>query len=132
MDTLDVAESYIVYDGECPFCSAYVRLVRLRDAIGKVVLVNAREDHPVVRELKRNGYVLDSEMAFVSGGQVWSGPDCINRLALLSSRSNLFNRMNAALLSSPSASRFAYPVLRALRNASLRILGKGRIASNHF
>ncbi|MFT5932039.1 MAG: putative DCC family thiol-disulfide oxidoreductase YuxK, partial [Hyphomonas sp.] len=40
--------TFIVYDGDCPFCSEYVKLLRLRDAIGPVSLVNAREDHPAV------------------------------------------------------------------------------------
>ena len=33
----------IVYDGDCPFCSRYVKLVRLREALGSVDLVNARD-----------------------------------------------------------------------------------------
>jgi predicted DCC family thiol-disulfide oxidoreductase YuxK len=124
----DDKKSYVVYDGDCPFCSAYVRLVKLREAVGEVILVNARDEHPVVRRLAQQGYVLDNEMAFVSGGNIYSGAECINRLALLSSDSTLFNRINAALLSSPTMARLAYPILRAGRNASLWLLGKRRMS----
>jgi predicted DCC family thiol-disulfide oxidoreductase YuxK len=38
----------IVYDGECPVCRKYVRLMGLRKAAGNVDLVNARTPHPAV------------------------------------------------------------------------------------
>jgi predicted DCC family thiol-disulfide oxidoreductase YuxK len=116
--------SYIVYDGDCPFCSAYVKLVRLREAIGKVQPVNARESHPIVSFLASRGVVLDQEMALVSRGRVYSGPDCINQLALLSTRSSLFNKANAALFSSPWFARLAYPLMRCARNMTLRLMGR--------
>ena len=50
--------TYVVYDGECPFCSSYVKLLRLREAAGSIVLLNAREDHPVVRRVEQHGVVL--------------------------------------------------------------------------
>jgi len=116
--------TYLVYDGDCPFCSAYVKLVRLREALGPVVLVNAREDHPIVRYVEQRGVVLDQEMALVMGDEVYSGGECINRLALMSTRSGLFNRINAALFSSPKFSRLAYPYLRGCRNLALKLMGK--------
>jgi predicted DCC family thiol-disulfide oxidoreductase YuxK len=32
----------LVYDGECPFCRNYVRLMSLRKAVGDIELVDAR------------------------------------------------------------------------------------------
>jgi len=116
--------TYLVYDGDCPFCSAYVKLVRLRAALGPVVLVNAREDHPIVHYVEQRGVVLDQEMALVMGDEVYSGGECINRLALMSTRSGVFNRINAALFSSPKFSRLAYPYLRGCRNLALKLMGK--------
>ena len=31
-------EVFIVYDGECPVCSNYTRLVHLREAVGQVTI----------------------------------------------------------------------------------------------
>jgi hypothetical protein len=46
----------IVYDGECPFCRNYVRLMELRKVVGNVDLVNARTPHPAVSKLVELGY----------------------------------------------------------------------------
>ena len=118
----------IVYDGECPFCSRYVAVVRLRDSVGPVRLVNAREPDPIVDELRRAGYDLDEGMVLRYGGRTYHGADCIMMLAMLSTPVGPFNRVNAAIFRSPTASRLLYPVLRAGRNAVLRLLGRTRIA----
>ena len=119
--------SYIVYDGECPFCSQYVKLLRLRESVGPVELVSARENHPIVRYLEERGVVLDQDMAFVSGDQVYVGPDCVNRLALLSTSSGLFNFINAHTFSSPLLSRALYPMLRRGRWLALWALRRQRL-----
>jgi predicted DCC family thiol-disulfide oxidoreductase YuxK len=120
-------EVLIVYDGQCPFCSRYVKLVRLRESLGQVRLVDAREGGPIVEELQRAGVDLDEGMALKLDGRLYHGHDCIHMLALLSTPSSAFNRVNAALFRSPGAARLLYPVLRAGRNAALRLLGRGKM-----
>lgn len=121
-------ENYIIYDGECPFCTRYVRFLRLREAVGAVDLVDARSDDTRVAAALDAGYDLDEGMIVSLNGAVYHGADCIHRLALLSTSSGLFNRLNAFWFRSPTVSRVLYPLLRACRNAVLRLLGRGKIA----
>ena len=123
----ETAEVLIVYDGQCPFCSRYVKLVRLRESLGEVRPVNAREGGPIVEELQRAGVDLDEGMALKLDGRLYHGHDCLHMLALLSTPSSAFNRVNAALFRSPRAARLLYPVLRAGRNTALRLLGRSKI-----
>ena len=123
-------DAWLVYDGDCPFCSRYVQYLRLREAAGQVTLVNAREGGPLVDELQRAGLDLDEGMVLKLGGRYYHGADCIHALALLSSSSGLFNRINAKVFRSPQLSRVLYPVLRAGRNTVLRLLGRTKIASD--
>ncbi|MEM8984006.1 MAG: DCC1-like thiol-disulfide oxidoreductase family protein [Pseudomonadota bacterium] len=116
--------NYLVYDGDCPFCSRYVRLVRLRDTIGPVELINARESHPVVDNLASAGYDLNEGMAFIQDEVVYYADAAIHRLALLSTPSTFFNRLNARLLGSSTISALIYPLLKAGRGLALRALGK--------
>lgn len=119
-----MADNYLIYDGECPFCSRYARLTRLRETVGPLRLINARERTPEVERAIAAGYNLDRGMLLSLDSELYYGADCLNRLALLSSRSTVFNRLAHALFRHPRASRFAYPVLRAGRNAALRLLNR--------
>jgi predicted DCC family thiol-disulfide oxidoreductase YuxK len=124
----DNAGAYVVYDGDCPFCSEYVKLLRLREAVGKVALVNARDDHPAVRYAIEKGVDLNQEMALILNGEVFSGPDCMHRLALMSTGAGPFNSVMARVFASPRLSRALYPLLRTGRNLTLRLMGRKPIA----
>lgn len=119
-----MTDNYLIYDGECPFCSRYARLTRLRETVGPLRLINARETTPEVKAAVEAGYDLDRGMLLSLDGELDHGPDCVNRLALLSSRSTLFNRLAHTLFHHERVSRLAYPVLRAGRNAALRLLNR--------
>ncbi|MEL6220172.1 MAG: DCC1-like thiol-disulfide oxidoreductase family protein [Pseudomonadota bacterium] len=120
-------KNHILYDGECPFCAAFVKLVRLREAVGGLRLVNARDGGPEVERARALGFDLDEGMVLHLDGQDYHGADCLNRLALLSTGSGVFNRLSALLFRSGWVARVSYPVLRAGRNLTLRLLGRTKI-----
>ncbi|MEC7763869.1 MAG: DUF393 domain-containing protein [Pseudomonadota bacterium] len=117
----------IVYDGDCPFCSRYVAMVRLRDAAGPVELVDARSDHPAARRVKDAGFDLDEGMALIDGDTIHYGDEVVHRLALMSTGSDAFNRLNARIFRSRSAARLLYPVMRFGRNTTLTLMGRRKI-----
>ena len=89
----------IVYDGACPFCNAYVRLLRLKAQIGEVELLNARDADARIAHYQQQGFDLDQGMLVVLGDVVHSGADAMQVLASCSTPSAWFNRCNAALRS---------------------------------
>jgi predicted DCC family thiol-disulfide oxidoreductase YuxK len=121
-----MSEAWLVYDGECPFCSRYVQYVRVREHV-KLHLVNARDGGPLVDEMRAQGLDLDEGMVLKMGGRYYHGADCIHVLATLSTPSSAFNRINARIFSSPTLSRSIYPVLRAGRNGVLALLGRSKL-----
>ncbi len=118
---------YVVYDGECPFCTQYVKVLRLREAVGQVVLVNAREPHPILAEVKTRGMDLDEGMAAKIAGRWYHGADCVHVLAMLTSPSGVLNRLNGTIFRSPSLTNLLYPVLRTCRNITLCLLGRSKL-----
>jgi hypothetical protein len=124
----EASPAVLIYDGYCPFCSRYVRYLRLREAVGELRLVDAREGGPEVEAAKAEGLDLDEGMVLRLGDATYHGADCLNRLALMSSPSGVFNRLNAALFRSPRLSALGYPVLRCGRNLALRLLRRPRLA----
>ncbi|HSY04841.1 MAG TPA: DCC1-like thiol-disulfide oxidoreductase family protein [Steroidobacteraceae bacterium] len=117
----------LVYDGGCPVCSSYVRYVRIRRSAGQLLLVNARSGGPWVERVLQAGLNLDDGMVLFYGGRAYHGVDCVHMLALLSTGSGMFNRINALVFSRPQVARIAYPVMRAGRNLLLRILNRPKL-----
>src|SRR5262245_26139808 len=124
-------ERTLVYDGECPFCTGFAKRIRIESALGPLRLVNAREGGELVDDLRRRGFDLDAGMVLIIGDEYFHGDEALHRLALMSTRYGWFNRLNAWLFSNRTLSHFAYPLLRAGRNAGLRLLGRERISSTH-
>lgn len=114
----------IIYDGECPFCSAYVRMLRLRESAGRVEMIDARQAPALVGELAGRNLQVDREMVVLYGGRIHAGGDAVHTLALLTSPSGALNRLVAGLLKNPRRARWLYPYLRGARNLALRLLGR--------
>jgi predicted DCC family thiol-disulfide oxidoreductase YuxK len=117
----------IVYDGNCPVCSAYVRFLRLQQAIESPLLVNARGGGEWVEKVRAAGLNLDTGMAAFVNGRWYHGADCVHVLALLSTPVGLFNRLNAALFRNARTAAICYPAMRAGRNLLLRLLGRSSL-----
>ncbi|MFT6910261.1 MAG: putative DCC family thiol-disulfide oxidoreductase YuxK [Oleiphilaceae bacterium] len=117
----------LVYDRECPVCNAYCQIVRIRESVGDLVIVDARENTEVLEEITESGLNVDQGMVLKMGDKLYSGSDAMNALALISSRSGVFNRINYYIFKSESLSSFLYPMLRFCRNLLLKLLGKSKI-----
>jgi len=117
----------VIYDGECPFCSAYVRMVRLREAVGPVRLLDARQHSDIVSTLESEGIDIDETMVVDYGGQRYTGAAAVEILSVLSSDQGALNRFAAWLLRDGKRAAFLYPILRFGRNTTLRLLGKRKV-----
>ena len=117
----------IIYDGECPVCTRYTRMLRLRETVGRVQLVDARQDTAALSEVTAAGYDMDEGMVLKLDGATYLGAEAVHMLALLTSPAGAFNRLNHWLFRSPTRARVCYPVLRAGRNALLRLRGVPKI-----
>ncbi len=120
-------EILLVYDKECPACNNYCQVIRIREDVGDLKIVNARENSKVRDEITEMGLDIDQGMVLKMGGQIYYGADAIHALALISSKSGIFNRANYWIFKSKSLSAILYPILRTCRNLLLKILGKTKI-----
>ena len=119
--------NWIIYDGECPFCSHYVKLIHLKKTVGHIRIIDARTNPPELELLKEKNLNINQGMAIFLNSQLYFGADCINRLALLSSPIGSFNKLNYYAFKIQQVSRILYPILRVGRNVVIHLLGKGFI-----
>ena len=114
---------WLVYDGQCPICDTYCRYARIRDAVGQLHLVDARQPSALMDEITAAGLDIDQGMVVKFRDTLYYGPEAIRILTLLSTPSGVFNRMNYLLFSTPRRAGLLYPFGKALRNLVLKLLG---------
>lgn len=117
----------LVYDKQCPACNHYCQIVRIREDVGELRIIDARENSEVRDEITAMGLDIDQGMVLKMNDQIYYGSNAIHALALMSSRSSIFNRINYWIFKSKTRARFLYPILRACRNLLLKVLGKTKI-----
>ncbi len=127
MTQMDREQILLVYDRECPVCDNYCRLVRIKESVGGLKIIDARESSDVLDEITALGLDIDQGMVVKMDGEIYYGSDAIHALALISSRSSFFNHLNYWMFKSRRVSRIVYPALKFCRNLLLKILGKTKI-----
>lgn len=123
------AALYFVYDGACPMCQMAADLYRVRQSVGRFEVVDARrdQDHPIMHEIKSAGLDLDEGMILKYQGDFYHGDKALRLLARLVEPKGWFNRVTKIIAASDRLSKISYPIVKALRNALIRLLGVGKI-----
>ncbi len=125
------SDNWILYDGDCPFCQNYMRFTYLKESVGPIRLIDAREHTKEFEEVNNLGYNLDEGMILKYHGQYFHGDECLNRLALMSSGHGIINKICATLFRSPLISKISYPLLKTGRAMTLFLLGREKIHKDH-
>ena len=115
------AETTVIYDGECPFCSRYAEYAKLRATFPNLKLVNARDFLSEAATLRKRGFDLNQGMLVIHRGSYFFGPEAMTFLAKNGVR-GLFQPLQHS-----GISKLIYPVLRRFRNAVLFILGRHQL-----
>jgi len=114
---------WLVYDDECPLCRTYCKMVRLRESVGTLHLVDARQPGPLMDEITAAGLDIDQGMVLKFKQVSYYGADAIHMLSLLSTRAGWFNRLCYVFFGTPWAAKLFYPAGKAVRNVVLKLLG---------
>ena len=117
-------DNWLLYDGDCPFCSNYITRLRLQES-SNVRLIDARNVSHELRLAHSLGYRIDEGMLLNLDDNLYHGSECISRLSLLVTSSSTFNRWNRRIFASPRRSALLYPLLRLGRNLMVRVMGRG-------
>lgn len=120
-------EILLVYDQQCPACDTYCQHVGIKQSLGPLTLVDARQSSDVLAEITAQGLDVDQGMVVKMNGQLYYGAVAMQALALMSSRTGIFNRLNYWMFRSVIVSGLLYPLLKVCRNLLLKSLGRTKI-----
>ncbi len=120
-------DPFLLYDGECPFCSFYVAKSQFETRVGKPLrLIDGREAPDLVSRLRREGYDLEEGMILEFEGRRYHGASAMTALRAMSTGRGRFNALARWIASSPVRAGLLYPWLRRLRRAALLVKGTPR------
>ncbi len=116
---------WFIYDGECPLCKVAAHALRIREAVGVLHLVNAREKEHIalLEDIRARGLNLDDGMVIQFQDRYYHGADALHIIALLCTKHGWFNRLMALLFRSALLAKLCYPFMRACRNGLLWLRG---------
>ena len=114
----------IIYDGDCPFCSAFVKLVRLRETFGDVRLIDARDAESALISDLRQRYALDDGFVAIHNGKEYYGAQALEFLSLATSDSGIARFLMRSPLFRGRFGGALYPVMVKGRKFALRLLGR--------
>ena len=114
----------IVFDGQCPACTHYFGLQRLKANGIAVRMVDAREHPELVPHYQRQGIDLDRDFVLRVGNDQYVGSEAVFVLSSLGDTGTLVRRLNRALFRNQTQSRVIYSAMRVGRR--LLLLGLRR------
>jgi DCC1-like thiol-disulfide oxidoreductase len=115
--------NYLLYDGECPVCSSYVAMARLRQLYPDLRVIDARTAPALVAELRGQGYEINVGMVLRLDGVVHFGAEATRMIARLGRTSP--SRWRRAAMRLLAAAPYRW--LNAGRGVLLKALGRDPI-----
>jgi predicted DCC family thiol-disulfide oxidoreductase YuxK len=126
--TSEMDTDFLLYDGECPACSSYVAMARLRQLYPGLRILNARAEPDLVAELRGKGYEINEGMVLCLDGAIHFGADATRVIALLGQSSpSRWRRVALGLIGAAPWTARLYPWLNRGRMVLLRLLRRGPI-----
>jgi predicted DCC family thiol-disulfide oxidoreductase YuxK len=113
----------LVYDSDCPVCRTYWRYARIREAVGRLRLVDARQPGPLMDEITAAGLDIDQGVVLKLRGELYYGADALHMLTLLGTGSGWFNRLSFVFFGTRLGARVFYPACKSFRDVLLKLLG---------
>ncbi len=119
----------LIFDGQCPFCQAYVATLEDQQPISEPGLskVDARCAPELVAQLADKNIDINAGIVFIKGEQLYQGAEALTLLAREHAAKGGLNGLPHYLLRHRLLSLLLYPLLRTMRNLYLQLSGRPAI-----
>ena len=119
----------LVFDGQCPFCRAYVASLHDSDESKPATLhkIDARCNPELVEQLAAQGLDINQGIVLLKKAVRYQGAEALHLLANTHGARQGLGRLPHYVLRHRFLSFLLYPVLRTIRNIYLRLFGQAPI-----
>jgi predicted DCC family thiol-disulfide oxidoreductase YuxK len=117
----------IIYDGDCTFCNAYTKRLKLQQSVGLIELLSARSDNVRIQHYVDRGYDLDEGMLVVTQSEIYAGAAAMHWLSLHTSGAGFFEATQGFIFSRKWLANLIYPLLKLGRRVWLALRGRALI-----
>ena len=116
---------FLLYDGECPFCSFYARKSEFKTPGGRpLTLIDANQAPELISKLRREGCEVEEGMVLVLDGRRYQGAEAMTALEAMASGTGWFGGLSRWFASNTARVRAFYPWFQRLRRAALWVKGR--------
>ncbi|BCH24859.1 DCC1-like thiol-disulfide oxidoreductase family protein [Mesorhizobium sp. L-8-3] len=116
--------NYLLYDGDCPACSAYVAVAALRKLHPSFQVLDARHEPLLVAAMRSQGFDVNEGIILDIGGKIHFGADAVRMMARLGKDHGIARRTILVATGDASWSAWLYPRLKRGRRRLLELLGR--------
>ena len=113
----------LVYDGDCPFCSAFAQRAELTGGLPELDIRDGRTDHTLRAELASRGYRLANGAMLIEQGRIWHGSAAIAELHRRMQPSDALLQVLQGLFKQDDRARRMYPLMLLARRIALAVKG---------
>tara|TARA_Y100001968_G_C18912730_1_gene506015 strand:+ start:77 stop:478 length:402 start_codon:yes stop_codon:yes gene_type:complete len=114
-----------IYDGECPFCNNFAKLLELRKILPSLQILDGRENLEKLTELYKKGYDLNKGAILINNGEIKHGADAISWIcSQIKDPNDSLLEILRIIFTSNNRSRIMFPFLLWARRILLTVKGK--------
>ena len=118
-------KTLFIYDGECPFCNHFAKLLQLKRSLPSLEILDGRENLEYLTQLYKQGYDLNKGAILLHNGNIKHGAEAINWICSeIKEPNDSLLEFLRIIFTSKKRSKLLFPFLLWGRRIALTLKGK--------
>ena len=118
------SEIIFIYDGECPFCNNFAKLLELKGALPSLKILDGRKNLSRLTTLFNEGYDLNNGAILIRDSEILHGSNAVNYIcSQIKEPNDALLELLRVIFQSKKRSKLLFPILLLARRLLLSFKG---------